>query len=129
MASLKRVLATLTASLGLAAASLSLASPAHADTWHCNKNAGPGGRSHVCIRSVPDGYDAQVWVTSEMSGHTVDFTLTCANGHWFGDAGSFPVIAFKEYSYVFQVGSQGACQVLLYDSTLGQTWASPWISR
>ncbi|WP_189133630.1 hypothetical protein [Wenjunlia tyrosinilytica] len=80
----------------------------------------------MCIRTDPEGYDAKVEAGMDLHGHMVDLNLMCANGHWFGDQGKFNVFFSMRWTYVFRVGSQGACQVLLYDDTTKETWASPW---
>jgi hypothetical protein len=85
------------------------------------------GNGKVCATGIsgsPDGYDAayQKW-----SGATVTarFKLMCTNGFSKWDNGTFTISAGQRKSFVFSVGDQGSCRVMLYSG--GSYFNSPYV--
>ncbi|MFF3116135.1 hypothetical protein ACFVSN_43985 [Kitasatospora sp. NPDC057904] len=85
----------------------------------------------VCNAPDPTGYRASVYVPpgSRIGGHYLDFNLVCGSDDPIGDQGAFKVYPSHPYSYVFAVGSRGACVVRVYDRPTGPSWASPVVYR
>ncbi|KUL34670.1 hypothetical protein ADL22_30050 [Streptomyces sp. NRRL F-4489] len=86
------------------------------------------GSGSLCLAVDPKGYDISYHKLSGGKAH-VDFNLVCDNGRWFGDEGSFSISAGQVRTYVFSVGSQGACRGKLIDKTTGSTWLTGKVSR
>ncbi|WP_328944919.1 hypothetical protein OG259_28945 [Streptomyces sp. NBC_00250] len=101
------------------------ATPAQAyvtTSWKC-RNIGAGD---LCIRSVPNGWDAKY---AKRSGNAVlvDFNLVCVNGTkagWWGSDGAFWISAGETRTYTFGIGrdSNTACNVRLFDRNNGGWW-------
>ncbi len=66
------------------------------------------GSGSLCLSADPKGYNISYHKTRGGKAHA-DFNLVCDNGRWFGDEGSFYISAGQVRTYVFSVGSQGAC--------------------
>ncbi|MFH8405331.1 hypothetical protein ACH4FX_11245 [Streptomyces sp. NPDC018019] len=86
------------------------------------------GSGSLCLSADPKGYDISYHKTRGGKAHA-DFNLVCDNGRWFGDEGSFYISAGQVRTYVFSVGSQGACRGKLIDKNTGGTWMTGKVSR
>lgn len=101
-------------------------STANAATTACATT--PDGGS-LCVNVDPAGYRIQYYKKGGNPA-TVDFNLYCDNGRWFGDLGKFTIAAGQTRSYVFSVGSQGACYGKLLNGNTGALIkATPKITR
>jgi hypothetical protein len=88
------------------------------------------GGGWICLDYDPRGYNAEYYTADSTHYDWMDFTLRCGNDRWFGDDGAFRAgESNKLYTYVFAVGSQGACRVVLYDRTSGGEAASDTVTR
>ena len=97
---------------------------------HCNHVSQNGDTGLLCINYDPQGYQAEYWYNQGTYGDWMDFNLVCDNGHTYGDRGAFKTEgAEATYSYVFAVGSQGRCHVVLYDRSSGGETASGSVTR
>ncbi|MEU9762064.1 hypothetical protein [Streptomyces sp. NPDC047985] len=86
------------------------------------------GNGEVCATGIsgsPNGYDAAY---NKWAGPTVTarFQLVCANGYTKWDNGSFSISAGQRKSFVFSVGNQGSCKVVMHSG--GTAYSSPYVT-
>jgi hypothetical protein len=115
------LLAAVALGLGL---TVVVGAPAFATTSPCYTTAGNGNwatSNWVCGDGVGTGYQA-VFVKNVGSAQTMDFNLDCQSGRVFGDNGAFTATAGHTYTYVFAVGNQGPCFVIIYNRPAGGHW-------
>ncbi|MFF2081772.1 hypothetical protein ACFVXG_44250 [Kitasatospora sp. NPDC058162] len=113
--------------LALAVSAISLASAGTASAGStCNGTDLNGGGGLICATLDPSGYQASYRTGSSPAGDWMDFNLVCDNGRRFGDNGAFQAVGSDQsYTYVFSVGSQGTCHVVLSDPSSGGSSSSP----
>lgn len=128
-----RRIATLALAAACAAVPLTTVSAAEAHAGTVNVSGfGPTkctdiGNGKVCATGIsgsPDGYDAayEKWGGSTV---TARFQLICINGFSKWDNGTFTISAGQRKSFVFSVGDQGSCKVLLHSG--GSAFSSPYV--
>ncbi|MFB9573097.1 hypothetical protein [Streptomyces yanii] len=85
------------------------------------------GNGKVCATGIsgsPAGYDA-AYDKREGATVTARFQLMCINGFSKWDNGSFTISKGQRKSFVFSVGNQGSCKVLLHSG--GTAYSSPYV--
>ncbi|MFB7453925.1 hypothetical protein [Streptomyces sp. NPDC056194] len=126
MTFIRRALGVGLSTAAMVGAMATFGSTANAATTACATT--PDGGS-LCLNVDPAGYRIQYYKKSGAAA-TVDFNLYCDNGRWFGDQGKFTIVAGQTRSYVFSVGSQGACYGKLLNGNTGALIkATPKITR
>lgn len=85
------------------------------------------GNGDLCGLTDPQGYRASY---AKHAGTPIwlDYNLKCKNGRRYGDEGKFEAHAGNTYSYVFKVGAQGPCKVIMYVRPPSDTSQGPWSS-
>ncbi|MEV0490734.1 hypothetical protein [Streptomyces atratus] len=85
------------------------------------------GNGNVCAAGIsgsPDGYGAsyEKW---EGSTVTARFQLICINNFSKWDNGAFTISKGQTKSFVFSVGDQGSCKVVMHSG--GTPYSSPYV--
>jgi hypothetical protein len=87
------------------------------------------GAARYARTNNPQGYQAILIDSGNAHEDWMDFNLVCNSGKWFGDYGAFQAGPFRTYTFVFKVGSQGTCHVMVYDRSAGGEAASKSVTR